>query len=230
MERSLEGTTWILTALGDAPALPGTVVTLTVAGGAVMGTDGCNRYRGAYTGEGGGFALAPGLATTLMACPEPVMRQADAFAAALRDAASAVVEGEVLVLRDASGAARATFTAQSRELAGTSWLVTAYNNGRQAVVSVLPGTELTLAFAEGTLSGRAGCNRYHASWHGDGDRLTIGPPAATRMFCAGPEGVMEQEAQFLRALESVATVQLEGPRLELRTDDGALAVTLTRAK
>lgn len=41
---------------------------------------------------------------------------------------------------------------------------------------------------------------------------------------------MEQEAQFLRALESVATVQLEGPRLELRTDDGALAVTLTRAE
>jgi heat shock protein HslJ len=39
---------------------------------------------------------------------------------------------------------------------------------------------------------------------------------------------MEQEQQFLKALETVATMRMEGDRFELRTADGALAVTLTK--
>jgi len=41
--------------------------------------------------------------------------------------------------------------------------------------------------------------------------------------------VMEQERQFLRALETVATARFEGDRLELRSAEGQLAVTLTKA-
>ena len=41
--------------------------------------------------------------------------------------------------------------------------MTAYNNGKQAVVSGLADTEVTALFGEdGTLSGSAGCNRYNA--------------------------------------------------------------------
>ncbi len=230
MTSPLDGTTWILTALDGEPALPGVDVTLTVEGGTVTGTDGCNRYRGAVTVNGHGFRLAPGMATTLMACTEPVMRQAGAFAAALHEATGYEVrDGGTLVLVDASGAARATFTAQNRDLTGTAWVVTAYNNGRQAVVSPLRDTEITAEFASGTLSGSAGCNRYHATWQADGNGITIGPVATTRRFCGEPEGVMEQEAQYLRALEAAVTLRLEGDRLELRTADGALSVTLARA-
>jgi heat shock protein HslJ len=49
------------------------------------------------------------------------------------------------------------------------------------------------------------------------------------MMCTKPEGVMEQEQQFLKALETVATARFEGDRLELRTAEGALAITLTKA-
>jgi heat shock protein HslJ len=42
-------------------------------------------------------------------------------------------------------------------------------------------------------------------------------------MCNDPEGVMDQESQFLAALESAATYKIEGTRLELRTADGALA-------
>jgi heat shock protein HslJ len=48
------------------------------------------------------------------------------------------------------------------------------------------------------------------------------------MMCANPERVMEQEQQFLKALETVATAGFEGDRLELRTATGALAMTLTK--
>jgi heat shock protein HslJ len=58
-----------------------------------------------------------------------------------------------------------------------------------------------------------------------GASLKLGPAATTRKLCAQP-GVMEQEQQFLKALESVATFRQEGERAELRTADGALAVSL----
>jgi hypothetical protein len=44
--------------------------------------------------------------------------------------------------------------------------VTGYNNGKQAVVSVVIGSELTADFkADGNLGGSAGCNSYFASPH-----------------------------------------------------------------
>jgi heat shock protein HslJ len=47
-------------------------------------------------------------------------------------------------------------------------------------------------------------------------------------MCASPAGVMEQEQQFLKALETVTTARMEGDRLELRTATGALAATLAK--
>jgi heat shock protein HslJ len=41
--------------------------------------------------------------------------------------------------------------------------------------------------------------------------------------------VMQQEAAFLAALQGATAVRREGERLELRTADGALAVTATAA-
>jgi heat shock protein HslJ len=40
---------------------------------------------------------------------------------------------------------------------------------------------------------------------------------------------MTQEAAYLAALESAATYRLEGRKLELRTEGGAIAVTLQQA-
>ncbi len=228
----LDGTTWILGTLDGRPPLPGTDVTLSFEAGAAFGSDGCNRYRVSYELAGEGrFTVRPGMATTLMACAEDVMVQAAAYGAALRATASArLLDDGALALAEADGTVRITFTAQDTALEGTDWRVTAYNNGRQAVVSVLEGTELTASFGEGAVNGSAGCNRYRASLQADGDRVRIGPAAATRRLCAEPEGVMEQESAFLRALESVAAARMEGDRLELRTADAALAVSLVRAR
>jgi heat shock protein HslJ len=40
---------------------------------------------------------------------------------------------------------------------------------------------------------------------------------------------MEQETLFLQALQTSATFRMDGDQLELRTADGSLAVSLTRA-
>lgn len=229
----LDGTTWILGTLDGRPPLPGTDVTLSFEAGAAFGSDGCNRYRASYElGEDGRLAVGPAMATTLMACAEDVMVQAAAYGAALRATASARLHDDgALALAEADGTVRITFTAQDTALEGTDWRVTAYNNGRQAVVSVLLETELTVSFGDGMVSGSAGCNRYRASFESDENRrVAVGPALSTRRICSSPEGVMEQEAAFLRALEWAAVIRREGDRLELRTGDGALAVSLVRAR
>jgi heat shock protein HslJ len=225
----LNGTAWVLSSLPGQTLQPGATATATFEGGRVQGTDGCNRYTAPFTVSGSTIQVGSRGASTMMACAPAVMKQAEAFMSALTGARGFRVEGGRLQLLSGSGAVLATFAAQSQSLAGTAWRVTGYNNGRQAVVSVLTGTTLTMAFsADGRVSGSAGCNRFTAAYTADGQKLTLGPAAATRMMCARPEGVMEQEQQFLKALETVATARFEGDRLELRTAAGALAATLAK--
>jgi heat shock protein HslJ/LysM repeat protein len=229
---TLEGTSWILTALNGAAPLPDTTVTASFeADGNLSGSDGCNRYGASYEVDGDKISITPGM-TTMMACPDPIMQQAGEYMVALASATSYQIQGDTLELLDAGGNAVATFTAQPTSLPGTSWTVIGYNNGKGGVVSVIIGTELTAVFGEdGTLSGSAGCNNYTAAYEADDDgNIAIGPAATTRKMCPEPEGIMEQESQYLAALETAATYRMEGERLELRTADGALAADFMMAK
>ena len=123
----------------------------------------------------------------------------------------------------------ATFKAQSQQLAGTSWSVVAYNNGKQAVESVLAATKLTAVFAkDGNLTGFAGCNNYSAAWSGTTPKLAIAQVSSTRKYCATPTGAMDQESRYLAALATAATYRIEGSTLELRTASGALAAQFLR--
>ena len=155
------------------------------------------------------------------------MRQAFSYISALTQATGYKVEREQLTLLDTAGKPLAAFKKQNVELSGTSWQVTSINNGKQAVTSLVKDSKLTSVFnADGKLSGSAGCNHYNASYKMAEKSLRIGTIAATRKMCAKPEGVMEQETLFLKALATVATYQVEGKRLELRTADNALAAVL----
>lgn len=226
----LNGTAWVLTALSGENPVARSTPTLQFEDGRVTGSDGCNRYSAPYTLTGATLEVSAKVISTQMACPPEVMQQAGVFLSSLTQARGYRVAGGKLELLSAEGAVLATFAAQAQSLAGTAWTVTGYNNGRQAVVSVLSGTSLTMAFAgDGKVAGSAGCNRYTATYTSAGQKLAIGPAAATRKMCARPEGVMAQEQQFLKALETVATARFEGERLELRTAEGQLAVTLAKA-
>ena len=125
----------------------------------------------------------------------------------------------------------ATFDAVSSDLAGTSWNVTNYNNGKGGVVGVMADTTPTVLFGEsGQISGSGGCNNYSGTYTSDGaGSIEIGPLASTMMACAAPEGVMEQEMQFLAALPAATTYTVEGSSLELRDADGALQVRAEKA-
>jgi heat shock protein HslJ len=224
----LNGTHWILTELNGAPALSETTVTLNFADGSATGSDGCNNYRAGYVVDGDAITFQPGM-STMMACPEPIMAQTAGFSAALAATSTYTTDGSTLALLDASGTAVATFSAVSTDLAGTSWDVHSYNNGIQAVVSLVAGSSITVEFgADGVVSGSSGCNTYSGAYTSDGvGSITIGPLASTRMMCGDP-AVMEQEALFLTAMQTAAVYWLNGNSLDLRTAEDALAVSMSR--
>ena len=121
-----------------------------------------------------------------------------------------------------------TPAAPQNPLNGTAWQVTGYNNGNNAVVSPLIGTTLTTRFDASQLNGNSGCNEYTGSYWVSGSNISIGTLAGGMMFCAEPEGAMDQEAQFQAALQSATSFQFDGNRLTLRRGDGATAVTFSR--
>jgi heat shock protein HslJ len=227
----LNDTSWILVTPNSQSVIPDKLVTLNFENGKINGTDGCNRYGASYAMNGFRFTANKDVISTSMACPEPIMQQAAAYITALTQAATYKSDGQQLTLLDATGKTLVTFTAQSSKLGGTSWIVTGYNNGKQAVVSVVISSKLTADFsADGKLSGSAGCNNYTATYEASGKSIKIGPAASTRKMCADPAGIMEQETQYLKALETAASYRVEGNQLELRTATGALAVTFEKVR
>jgi heat shock protein HslJ len=226
----LTGKVWALTELMGKPPMDSTGISAEfTADGKVSGSAGCNRYSGTYTVSGGNITFSSPMASTMMMCDQGVMDQESAYLKALGEAKTFSVQGDQLTLSGGDGAQLVAYKAQSQDLAGTNWEATVYNNGKQAVVGILEGTTLSASFGtDGNLSGNSGCNQYNGAYKVDGDQITIGPLASTMMMCSDPEGVMDQEAQFLAALQSAASYQIEGNVLELRTKDDALAAMLNK--
>jgi heat shock protein HslJ len=226
-QADLTGKVWVLSDLGGKPPVQDTAITIEfTTAGRFAGSAGCNSYNGSFTTSGNSITISPTIATTMMACAQPVMDQETAYINALGTAKSFSVKSDQLTLSDAAGKEIATYKAQSQNLSGTSWQVIAYNNGKQAVVSVMTGTDLTAVFgSDGNLSGNSGCNTYSGPYKVDGNKITIGPLASTMKACAD-QAVMDQEAQFLAALNSAATYRVEGTLMELRTGDDAMAAQL----
>ncbi|MCJ7514245.1 MAG: META domain-containing protein, partial [Anaerolineales bacterium] len=185
-------------------------------------------YFGVYQLDGSKLAIQP-QGSTMMACPELVTAQAEAFTAGLGSTSTFTIEGQKLALKDANGKAILTFQASSQDLAGTTWNAIGVNNGKQAVVSLVLDTEVTAVFNDdGTVTGSAGCNTYNAPYELEGKQIKIGPVATTRKFCAQPEGVMEQETAYLAALEKATTYELVGTNLTLGDSQGATQVEYVR--
>jgi heat shock protein HslJ len=233
---TLEGTWWgLVTYAGGngetADVLPGTELTAQFLDGNVSGTAGCNNYFAKYQVDGDQLTVGVG-GSTMMACPEPIMAQESAYLTALSASASYLIEGDQLMIAGADGKTLLTYKViQSTPLTGTVWQLTMYNNGNEAVVSMLDGTAVSAVFGEdGTLAGSAGCNDYNATYKVDASSMTVTAPATTRKMCGDPAGVMEQESAYLQALQMAATYSITGDELEIADADGNTLLIYAAAK
>jgi heat shock protein HslJ len=100
---------------------------------------------------------------------------------------------------------------------GTKWLLSSLNTK-----SVLKDSSITLTFAEGSIGGSAGCNGYGSKYTANnaGALAIPNPIIATEMFCAKPEGIMQQEKEYLDLLQTVTEYTINRNNLNLKTSDG----------
>lgn len=223
-DNELEDTEWELSTLGGAPVVPGTSAILNFdENGQLSGSATCNRITGTWeTGSDSALTITTG-AMTMMACPGDAGDQETAFLAALENTASFEIHRDTLTLFDSDENELATLEdLEEADLEDTNWQAFYVNDGQQGITSVLDGTTITALFDddEDTLSGNAGCNTFSARFNADDGKISIDPPASTRMACEEP--VMDQEFAFLQALERAETYELGSRSLALRTVDGEL--------
>jgi heat shock protein HslJ len=89
----------------------------------------------------------------------------------------------------------------------------------------LAGTEITLSFEDGKVSGSAGCNTYFGAYKVEGeDKLTFSDLANTEMACLEPEGIMEQETQYLGTLRGATGLRLSDGELQIFSAGGGVLV------
>lgn len=230
----LEGVLWRLIEYADeaggmSPVLEGTTVDIEFEGSQMGGSSGCNRYFGSYTlEEGNRLTFDAEIGSTQMACPPEIMEQESRYQELLGQVAIADrFEDHLILLEEGGELSLLIFVAsQPAALENTDWQATGINNGKGGVVSSAATPMATARFSEGQITGSGGCNSFTASYELDGDRVTIGPAAATRKFCNEPEGIMDQEQQYFEALSRATTYSLMPERLELRDDSGSLQVGL----
>jgi heat shock protein HslJ len=232
---ALEGPLWMLVSYADeqgstVDVLPESEVTAQFQDGNVTGTAGCNNYFAGYEVDGNQLSVTSG-GMTMMACEETIMVQEWAYMENLAASSSFTITGDELQIAGGDGEILLTYRVrQPTQLTGVTWQLIVYNNGKEALVSTLAGTEITAIFTEdGILSGSAGCNNYHASYTVADDALTIETPATTRMMCADPKGVMDQETAYLALLPLAASYSILGDELEIVDAEGTTLLTYRAA-
>ena len=103
----------------------------------------------------------------------------------------------------------------------TKWFLRSYGE-QNNLEAIIEGTEITATFnsAESEISGSAGCNTYFARYEVRGSKLSIFEMAWTEMACVSPEGVMEQEQEFLSLLANAQSFQADDTTLTIMCSDG----------
>jgi heat shock protein HslJ len=117
---------------------------------------------------------------------------------------------------------------KTNELIDTSWELVSLNGK-----DLIEGTTITLVFTETYLGGQMGCNGYGGSpdtgkynIKRDGTFQIGDPFAVTVQLCTEPEGIMEQEAEYIEALMNAVKFRMVDNRLEIDNGIGETILIL----
>ncbi len=193
------------------------------------GFSGVNQYSGTYTVKAEGEIKFGPAAGTLMAGPEPLMKVESAYLKLIEGCDGYRIENGTLTLTTGDTDTLIFEAAKAAALPGSSWMVTGYNNGKEAVVSPALDSTLTIEFGtDGTVAGSGGVNRFNGPFVSAEKTVKIGPLAATMM--AGEPELMAQETAFLKALENATTWSISRGILDMRDASGATQITAIAAE
>jgi heat shock protein HslJ len=210
---SLDGRTYLSTAVEGADLVPNSQVRLSFADGSLNANAGCNHLGGAYTIDGDRLRTAQ-MSTTEMACEEALMQQDQWLAQFLTDV-TFTQAGDTLTL--VNGDVRLTLTDKEvvtpdQSLEGRTWTLDGIVSD-DAVSSVPVGVTASIKIADGRAEINAGCNGGGGSVDVTADTLTFGPIATTKMACDA--AAMSVETAVLAVLSGPVSYSIDADVLTI---------------
>ncbi|MFN8193548.1 MAG: META domain-containing protein [Nocardioidaceae bacterium] len=205
----------------DHPLVDGAQVVLTVDGGRISLTGGCNQMSGDADWSGDALTLGA-LASTEMACAEPLMQQDTWLSSVFSGTLEVDREGSGFVLTQ--GGTVMTFDRQEpvadASLVGTRWTLDSMGAGGDdgSVSSVPAGVTAWFQIDGDRIQLSPGCNSAGGNAVVDGSTLTVSRLVSTMMACEDARGDVEREIMdvFSQPLEVV----VDGQSLTLTAPDG----------
>jgi heat shock protein HslJ len=229
----LDGTEWLLDSLNGNSLAEGSTIVISFHNGRdIGGNAGCNYYGAEYTIGGSDFSITERhIDKTDFDCdvPEVVMQQEVAYFEALTNAATYRAMGNRLEIDDASGETTLVFFLKEPPpidpaLDGTEWALISLNGS-----DLIEGSHITLGFAEGQISGFAGCNSYGGEYTAANEGvLTIPAFMITEQDCQTPDDIMQQEQDYQETLRNAAAYQVTDNQLEIDNASGETTLVFTR--
>ena len=124
------------------------------------------------------------------------------------------------MLAIAFGCAQNAPHAGDAPLENTYWKLTSLGAAAVRAAPKQREAHFILHPADRRVSGSGGCNSIAGSYELNGDRLTFGRIASTRMACVES---MDTESRFLAVLQQASRARIAGQRLELLDASGSVA-------
>jgi heat shock protein HslJ len=226
----LAGTSWLLSETGEKELPPSSVVTIAFGKDEIAkGLAGCIGYSTSFTTSEDRITFElQGTAETI--CQEPQMDFSWDYLQGLISASTYELVGMELRLFDEDGDTILKYDAYEPDpLQGTQWQLIDLDDGSESLIPVLPETEISAHFSEdGLLSGSAGCNGYSASYDVTNGSINVAGLVMTEIYCLEPEGLMDQETQYLVDLSDAAAYLLGDDLLAVLNPEGALILRFER--
>lgn len=213
---------------GEVPIVDDYRITLTIEGGSVGGTSGCNSYFGDASIDGSSFELS-GVGMTEIGCSRDVMESEDAYVAALQAAEKISRSGDNLTLTGTDTELRFEIEppVPTADLIDTPWALESliYGTGNDGAVGSAEPAELLLK-SDGTISGTTGCRELYGEWTENGDEILF-----TRFGVEGncSDEIREQHDHVIGVLGDGFAPTIEGDRLTL-IDRGGLGLVYRTSK
>ena len=173
----------------------------------------CNSVHGSYTTNGSNISITTGASTMVACAPDSQDAQ---FLNQLTSAVIYFIDGGNLYLDLPADSGTMRFIPQGSpppnpdapagEVDGNTFYLVSYGALSQPQ-AIIAGTQITADFANGAVTGSAGCNNYSGTLVSANDHFVVEGIVTTRKICAEPAGIMEQEQAYLAALGSVTGYQ-----------------------
>ncbi len=113
------------------------------------------------------------------------------------------------------------------EIIGRRWELTSILLDDQPVEGVEGSGAFIVLGPDLRVQGRGGCNHFFGAFSLDGEVLSFGNIASTKMYCYE---TMHVEDAFFKALSMITTVSVQGHTAEMRSEDGSTVLRFEEAE